>query len=637
MKLSDMEAGMPAGTSSLMSKCLAFLFFVIAFAVFADMPVFNDNFACFELSDVKDNLFLSVDGKFKIVKGNKGEPEFYFSSDPAGGPTGLAVKGYNAEDDLDIRFAFRPDAGAEDAHLYLFGSYGGGLPLQLGCRKLDGSMKLLIGNDGDLTGSEFLIQGVGNYGQWITIRVLRVFRTIKVKAWKYGEKEPEAWMASARIGAHVAGGNGIMWRFRNFSVAEVSCTTVDAKEKTESFAREQEIEDPILRESDAGIEKLRKEDCMVEIRDQHGKALVGAEVEVELKRHEFLFGCNVMNYVEGLSSDTERNLYKELFSGLFNYGTLGFYWHWFEKKKNEPDYPLFDQIAGWCAERRIQMKGHPLLWDSWMGIPMWMGKDSPQPSPEMQRLHVESVMKHYAGKIAFWELVNEPASLSGIKIEDPYRWAHASDPKAKLIINDYRVLDNGFPAFFKLLEKAEADGIPFDAIGIQAHVPENKRFPLDGVRDTLDKYARLGKDLHITEFTPASNGLPILGSHLKGKWDEGAQADYSQKFYRTCFAHPAVKAISWWGFLDSEWPENGGLLTKDLEPKAAYKVLKELIHQKWHTKETGRTDMNGIFRFRGFHGEYTVKINGLLQEGRFVVPATKQIGYENKKWSLNLK
>lgn len=33
----------------------------------------------------------------------------------------------------------------------------------------------------------------------------------------------------------------------------------------------------------------------------------------------------------------------------------------------------------------------------------------------------------------------------------------------------------------------------------------------------------VGKDLHITEFTPPSGGQPITGSHLEGRWDEAAR------------------------------------------------------------------------------------------------------------------
>jgi hypothetical protein len=128
------------------------------------------------------------------------------------------------------------------------------------------------------------------------------------------------------------------------------------------------------------------------------------------------------------------------------------------------------------------------------------------------------------------------------------------------------------------LEEAVHAGVPFDGIGIQAHEPRTERFPLDRVRAILDHYATLGKDLHITEFTPTSAGAPMTGTHQGGVWDEAAQADYVVKFYRVAFAHPAVRAITWWDLSDRHsWLPGGGLLRADMSPKPAYEQLKHLI------------------------------------------------------------
>jgi len=89
-------------------------------------------------------------------------------------------------------------------------------------------------------------------------------------------------------------------------------------------------------------------------------------------------------------------------------------------------------------------------------------------------------------------------------MDAPYRWAREADPHAALIVNDYHVLADGQPPFHRLLEEALARGVPFDGIGIQAHEPRTMRFPLERVRRTLDQYGSLGKDLHLTEFTPTS-------------------------------------------------------------------------------------------------------------------------------------
>jgi GH35 family endo-1,4-beta-xylanase len=112
----------------------------------------------------------------------------------------------------------------------------------------------------------------------------------------------------------------------------------------------------------------------------------------------------------------------------------------------------------------------------------------------------------------------------------------AAVPDTFFASNDYHVLADGAPGFFRLLTQAIQDGIPFDGIGIQAHEPHTMRFPLRQAQTILDRYATLGKELRIPEFTPASGGDPITESHVEGVCDEAAQADYTVKFYRVTVA-----------------------------------------------------------------------------------------------------
>jgi GH35 family endo-1,4-beta-xylanase len=252
------------------------------------------------------------------------------------------------------------------------------------------------------------------------------------------------------------------------------------------------------------------------------------------------------------------------------------------------------------------MKGHPLLWGDEAGVPTW---SQGQPSPEIQRQRVTEIMQHYRGKIELWEVVNEPSHLAEPKIDEPYRWAREAGPRDCLIVNDYHVLADGGQGFFRLLTAAKQNDVPFDGIGIQAHEPRTMRFPLDRVQEILDQYATLGKGLHITEFTPASSGQKITDSHLDGVWDEGAQADYAVKFYRVCFAHPAMRAITWWDLCDQgSWLPGGGMLRADMSPKPVYEQLQRLIHDEWTTRATATTDTAGSFACRCFLGKYRLVV-----------------------------
>ena len=283
----------------------------------------------------------------------------------------------------------------------------------------------------------------------------------------------------------------------------------------------------------------------------------------------------------------------------------------------------------------IRMKSHPLLWGHILGIPYWWDV---QPPPEIQRAHITEIMQRYEGKIEFWEVVNEPAHYTNIPIDDPYRWAREVSPEAYLIVNDNGALTNGYLPFFNLLKDAIQNGVPFDGIGMQAHESGDMAFSIDNVNDVLDMYATLGKEIHITEFTPQSSGRRVTGNTWRDVWSETEQADYAEKFYRVSFAHPAVVAISWWDLSDEgSWREGGGMLRTDLSPKPVYEALKRLIHEEWHTSLQGKTDDSGRFQFSGFYGMYrvTVQLDGIAKETEIHLVKSKQnnftINFANKK------
>ena len=110
----------------------------------------------------------------------------------------------------------------------------------------------------------------------------------------------------------------------------------------------------------------------------------------------------------------------------------------------------------------------------------------------------------------------------------------------------------------------------FDGIGLQAHHPDDWAFPLATVRSTLDLFARLGKQIHISELAFASSGRRVLGSPWRGSWSEEVQAEYAEDFYRVAMAHPAVASITWWVVASNEWRPKGAAFA--FRPHAATHV-----------------------------------------------------------------
>lgn len=381
------------------------------------------------------------------------------------------------------------------------------------------------------------------------------------------------------------------------------------------------------------IEQVRRGDARLWVADAGGRAVPQARVQVSMRRHRFLFGCNFFahNAFEGVDQNRE---YDRRFADLFNMAVVPVYWRRFEKVRGRPDYDHLDEMVDWGLRHHLVMKAHPLVWLApWPdkpGIPEWLPVDDEKSVLAAIRDRIADLVTRYRGKITLYDVVNEPVCgkpemLKKTPLHDyvslPLAWTRQADPAATLLVNDFYVLHDGRQEYRRFLADLVEWTAPVDGIGIQAHEPRTERFPLDRVERILDDYAQLGLPLHITEFTPTSGGQPITGSWKSGQWDEAEQAEYVERFYTVVFSHPAVVSINFWDLCESRaWLEGGGLLRKDLSPKPAYDALLRLVRREWWTDLSDTTDTHGHCAFNGFFGTYHVTAkwsSGRTAEGDF--------------------
>lgn len=417
-----------------------------------------------------------------------------------------------------------------------------------------------------------------------------------------------------------------------------------------------------LAEADSRIAKYRMREVTIRLRDRHHAPLAHLPVKAQMTRHQFLFGCNLYNF--GKFPTPEQNqAYLELWSALFNYATLPFY---FASYSEEP--ADFRQVGGafsqqkaelkqmtqWCLDHKIVMKGHPLIWHEVWGNPKWLPSE-PLEVEAIQQHRIETLLADFP-EINYWDLLNEPTTawkettpIAGWMnqlgpVEATKRaenWFSSARPPARFLINDYNVWKY-FGVFFCLtkpgqaikhllsptqhypfsflayLEELKRQGLMPDAIGIQSHMHMGQ-WPLFAVRRLCEDYSRLGVPIHFTELTVLSGRTRRLihyyapeknrnwASTRHGELD---QAEYVEKFYTLLFSHPQVEGITWWDFSDYDaWlAAPAGLVRADLTPKPAYQVLHHLLREKWWTNFAGETDSGGAFRFRGFCGDYELSL-----------------------------
>ncbi|MGB2862588.1 MAG: endo-1,4-beta-xylanase [Sedimentisphaerales bacterium] len=413
-------------------------------------------------------------------------------------------------------------------------------------------------------------------------------------------------------------------------------------------AKEQRNE--ILDQAEARIEKHRKGDAALKLAGPDGKPLQnGLAVKIQQKRHKFLFGCNIFKL--GRCSTPEGNMaYEKRFAALLNFATLPFYWWNYERRQGQPDDERTDQIVRWCKAHNMKTKGHPLAWN--YVDPRWL-QDDPDKAMQLQLKRIGRCVERFRNDIDIWDVVNEATHYDrdqikkqapilteairkmgvGAYVREAFKTARQANPKATLLINDYRTdSDYAEKVISELLD--ENNQPLYDVIGIQSHM-HGGGWPVQKIWEVCERFAKFGKPLHFTETTLVSG---MQGWELSKKredpdfrWTstpegEKRQAEQVAEFYRMLFSHPAVEAITWWDFTDQNaWQQApAGLVRADMTPKPAYNELERLIKGQWCTKAETTTDAGGTARFRGFLGEYEVsaQIDGKKLTGTFRLDKT---------------
>jgi GH35 family endo-1,4-beta-xylanase len=362
------------------------------------------------------------------------------------------------------------------------------------------------------------------------------------------------------------------------------------------------------------IEKIRKGDLRVVVKDATGKPVPQAQVSASLKKHAFGFGTCVP--AKRLLEKGNERYQQELLS-LFNIATLENDLKWAPLAQDwGPGFTIerAQEATDWLLRHNIAVRGHVLVWPGWRNLPKYLRKFEKEPAKlrEETDKHIREVVTAMKGRLVHWDTLNEPfdnhdmLDILGKEVAvDWFKLARQSDPKPKLFINDYAILSGGggstphrdyYDDFIKMLVNK---GAPFEGIGMQGHFGNSFTAPEDMLA-ILDRFAKHGKTIWVTEYDVVQE-------------DEEMSGNFTRDFYTTLFSHPAVGGIIMWGFWDQDhWKQNAPMYRKDWSLKPAGKIYKDLVFGQWLTNVQGRTDDTGAYATRGFFGDYevTVKVDG---------------------------
>jgi len=299
-----------------------------------------------------------------------------------------------------------------------------------------------------------------------------------------------------------------------------------------------------------------------------------------------------------------------------------------QPRRGHFDFAAADEVVRFARSNGKAVRGHTLVWGQ--ALPLWLidhgaldkvGLRLPPinlpalPSPigkilgqtttlltgwrrddllAVMKDHVRTVMRHYAGDVAEWDVVNEPMAENGNLartvwrrfigpdyIDEALRTARAADPRAKLFINDFDVESPGpkLDGLVRLARDLVTRDVPLDGIGLQTHTHVGG-FPDEATLErTMRRFTRLGLDVQITEMDVAAPLVDVARPERQQR-----QALAYGAAARACNAVRKCTRFTTWGFTDAvSWLSAGAsglLFDATYRAKPAYAAVRSAFARR---------------------------------------------------------
>jgi endo-1,4-beta-xylanase len=283
-------------------------------------------------------------------------------------------------------------------------------------------------------------------------------------------------------------------------------------------------------------------------------------------------------------------------------------WWTVRREAGRFDFREGDEVVRFAQAHGMKVRGHCLVWDH--DNPSWLtqGRFTPAEMSRLLQEHITTMMKHYAGQVFAWDVVNEAMDENGrfknspwynqpgiglsdkgsAYIEQAFRWAREADPQALLFYNEAEGegLNRKSDAIYAMVRDFKRRGVPIDGVGLQMHVSDSD-LDTAPIAANIARLTALGVQVHITELDVS---LPVDAGGVAGHDDLVRQAEAYRGVVRACLQNPGCTAIQTWGFTDkyswigshSHGTRGAALLfDRTYKPKSAYDaVLEEILARK---------------------------------------------------------
>ena len=317
-----------------------------------------------------------------------------------------------------------------------------------------------------------------------------------------------------------------------------------------------------------------------------------------LKRPDFQVGI-----AGALSPTVGDESYRSIVYGG-NFGRLttenALKWQFIHPQPSKYTFTEADALVTVARQHNMSVQGHTLVFGE--ANPAWVQNLATQTDNDKANVkqimtdHISKTVGHFKGRVAAWDVVNEPLSDNdevGLRshvwfkamgesyIATAFQAAHQADPQAKLYINDWGLEVDGerWDAMLDLVTRLKAANVPIDGVGFQAHVYEEADMIDPAVlREHIKALAVIGVTAHISEMDVYNNNKTDV------------QAQQYRDIFAACFNEPNCTSWTTWGVSDrynlylddSERIVMGQdfLWDKNMNPTPAVAALREFLRSK---------------------------------------------------------
>jgi endo-1,4-beta-xylanase len=167
------------------------------------------------------------------------------------------------------------------------------------------------------------------------------------------------------------------------------------------------------------------------------------------------------------------------------------------------DFSASDRIVDWGREQGLRVHGHTLVWYSQGQQAFTDALPRARFAAEYDR-YVSTVAGRYRGRMAGWDVVNEPVAEDGDGLRDchfsrAFGQDRAADPDAVLFLNEYNLenIPRKGATFLRLVERLLTLGAPVGGIGTQSHL--DIEIPAGQIAAFFKDAGSLGLPIHVSE------------------------------------------------------------------------------------------------------------------------------------------